>query len=658
MTFVSSLGVLLGCLGLVFGHAHGSSLVTPLVLQQSPWPGNSLRPLILETWRKRVEQFGGVHTWSMQYAGNRVFQEWCALLTDAAGGGVEERRLAGDKLRRYVMEPPIRALGRTGTSLPLPGSDGDYDMALVGCISLLGLFESDTLLLPNAVFVHLIRVVDGLFGQRSAGAFDVVVLQFPETENHVFMTEGCRAITNDLIVRNRRNLRELRVLRDSLERSGQVLIGADGGLRTLLLRMMAQVMKQGFFEVNARIYQRFTLHALLNLNAFASDSTLRTGAAIVLDYLGALFAIQSCQGVRWGPYRRSSETFEDSTLYDRDAVASFFGVHSGVFPWSANPDTGLWSFRTAHAGMALWAILMPYRPPEVVLSLLRGNKGWYEAMVMAGSTRASRENRATETYVGGPNFLLVGGGPYESYSGTNFPTQGRFWEETPWVYDLLNRPAGLILAPLHEHPWDMQDILYLRGSMWRAPQAHFDQGVLIGKGEWQNFSTPIHIPSAWPPGRHTQDTAGIKWQWLRPDLGLNITATWPRDRIPLAWFRKNGTSRVTLAITPDSASRAAEPALLDKPETVFVGERGTNRLPFLFPFWSGWEMDTMAKTWARCAGLNNRLPHLAAYPQSQPDLPFICVDGQGHFYAYQVRTGAYVVANFSLWWHPVRRVFP
>jgi hypothetical protein len=628
-------------------------------MQEEVWPGEALRPKIFEAWQRRIDSAGGVYAWNRRNANGRVFQVWATLLSGVSEAAPAERQRMGQRLRDYVLNPPLLPLGRPGTTLPVPGSgEGDYDMAIIGCVSLLGLFERDTLLLPNDVFVHLLKTVAGLFGQASQDEFEVGVLRFPETENHLFMTEGCRLLSNEMLMRNTRGLPGLRVLRDSLEEAGTVIDNARGPLRNLLLKMMAQILRQGFFETNARVYQRFTVHALLNLHAFSQDADLREGAAITLDYLGALFALQSCEGVRWGPYRRSSEAYADSSLYARDAVASFFAVHSGVYPWDDDPDTGLWRWQIGHAGMALWAVVLPYRPPAAIVRLLRGDKGWYEARVSSGGMRASRHGRPTETYAGGPRFVLAAGGPYESYGGTNFPTVGRAFDDAPWVYDMLNRPAALLLAPTTTRPRVLNDLLHLRGSMWRAPKAEVKvekdadaekfEVSMSGLGNWgqgspgARSSGPWHVPEGWANTQNGQDIHPGQ-RWALNELGLSISITWPdKPKISKPF---GDTLPAEGQVTVSDLSGESRPS------------RVVDTLPFAFPFWRGWEIDSLKPTLAHCQGPPQRQPHVHAFVLGDTVQSFICVDGRGHFYAYHAPSQAYAVANFSLWWRPLRRVF-
>jgi hypothetical protein len=70
---------------------------------------------------------------------------------------------------------------------------------------------------------------------------------------------------------------------------------------------MQTIAKHDFLEFNARPYQRYSLHALLNLHEFAQDNSVQTAAQIVLDYIMVKFAIASNRQRRIGPFRRLKE---------------------------------------------------------------------------------------------------------------------------------------------------------------------------------------------------------------------------------------------------------------------------------------------------------------------------------------------------------------
>src|SRR4051812_20196133 len=132
-------------------------------------------PLVLESWMHRIELNQGVHAWGRENDGMRVFQEWIALLTKNRDSSEETKRRIGKSLERYVVRGNIQPLGFVGTSLPVPGYDqGDFDMTLMGCSTLLGLFRDDRLLLTDATLIHLIKNVAKVWGQTPKAYFDVL----------------------------------------------------------------------------------------------------------------------------------------------------------------------------------------------------------------------------------------------------------------------------------------------------------------------------------------------------------------------------------------------------------------------------------------------------------------------------------------------------
>jgi len=295
---------------------------------------NLFRPLILNVWKDRILKNGGVHEWTSEHDGLRVFQEWVTLLELNRYASPARKKKVGADLEYYTVHGNMRSLSRIGTSLPLPGSPkADFDMSLLGCISLLGLFQHDTVLLTNRTYIHLLQNVTHLWGQQSKNYFDVLMLSFQETENHVFMIETTRYLTNQFIWENTRGLPQINELKDSLLTSHLVLDNKKGQLYSLLLKQMHQILKSGYFEFNAVVYQRFTVHALNNLYSFSSDSTIIRAAASVLDYTSTKFIFQSYRSIRLGPYRRHAEKYRNERMFLDDAVISFFGIQSGIFPY-------------------------------------------------------------------------------------------------------------------------------------------------------------------------------------------------------------------------------------------------------------------------------------------------------------------------------------
>lgn len=664
-------------------------------------------PAILEAWKLRVERNGGVHEWNRRNDGMRVFQEWIALLTLARNESPARQREVGLALERYVVGGDIRPLGFPGTSLPVPGyDDGDFDMSLMGCMSLLGLFRDDRLLLTDRTLLHLVTRVVRLWGQSSKRYFDVFFVSVPETENHLFMIESTRFLTNQLIWENSRGLESLAALRDSLTRAGVVLDNRKGDLRRHLLKVMHQAMCKGFFEFNAQIYQRFTIHALDNLHSFSRDQGVADAAACLLDYLSAAFAFQSYASLRVGPYRRSSEVYLDSTLVNRDAACSFFAVQSGVFPWSPDPGRGFWSRNTAHASMALFSAVLRYRVPDPILHYMRERPAEYRAEIRS----AYADGRgATEVYYGSPNHLLTAGGRYESYEGPNFPTSRQWFKDAPWVYDVITRSSSLILSPQRDKPRHLRDILHFRGDQWRANNLAVRRNFMYGyvpfpvanSPEW-----PHHVPASWKADTATWTTRDFDFRFVdrsRDGVYLVLGRLRPAETY-LRWSHQKflrGTVEVVDTSRAASLEEVRERTLShNRPEkswtlgkryvyTDFDGNRislsarysgernGIGRvveapaadtsaprvtLPFRFP-WVGPEESTARAGAGSLAGLGGALgmgkagqPHFEVESYAPWRGTVALSDGRGNMYVYNPATGGYCLSNFREWWNPRRKI--
>ncbi|MEO7424407.1 MAG: hypothetical protein ABI036_04420, partial [Fibrobacteria bacterium] len=525
--------------------AVGGALLPPPVLQPADTFSNRADrnlPVILQAWKHRVDKNRGVHAWNRQHDGMRVWQEWISLLTLVRQSPPEIRRRTGLALQKYVVGGNIGPLGFIGTSLPVPGYDqGDFDMSLLGCSSLLGLFQDDSLLLTDATMMHLIKNVARTWGQTPKAYFDVILVSVPETENHLFMTESTRYLVNQMIWENARRLPPMGALRDSLLSAGVGIDNDRGMLKRLLLKAMQKAMRKGFFEFNAQIYQRFTIHALDNLYSFAHDDAVADGAGCLLDYLSTVFAFQSFDAIRYGPYRRSSEVYEDSSLIGNDAACSFFALQSGAHAWKAETRKGLWQTHTAHSSMALFSAVLKYRIPDPILRFMQERQGEYRAEIRSAYAGSGSRERPTEIYSGGAHFLLTGGGRHETYAGPNFPMH-RFWfGDAPWVYDVITRSGSLILDPRRDRPKDLKDILHFRGSQWRSNNLAIHRDFLYGYSSaegMENGAWPQAVPSGWRWDGRTFVTRDFDFRFLdRSDAGVYVVIS--RLRTVSTWLRWN-----------------------------------------------------------------------------------------------------------------------
>ncbi len=472
------------------------------------------RPIILQVWKNQINKNKGIHIWNSDYDAMFVFQEWAAILADAKSKSSAEQKKVGIAFEKYVVEGKMSPTGKIGTSFPIPGyTDGDFDMSLLGAISILGLYQEDRVLLTDATLVYLIKNVVQVWGQRPKSFFDVFFLAFHETENHIFMSESTRFLTNQWVFENPRQLPEIKALRDSLERDGIVVDNATGELKKVLLKNMQSKLCKGFFEFNAQIYQRFTIHALDNLYSFSGDHSIQMGAGCLLDYLSATFTFQSFASLRYGPYRRSSEIFQDSNLIRSDATCSFFAAQSGKFPWDIYKKNSFWDKNISHASLALFSTLLKYRVPNPILDLMVNRPESYRAEIYSAYSGKGGGEKPSEIYLGGKNYLLTAGGNYERYGGINFPTFKFGMKKSPWVYDIVTRSGSLIINPLEEKPQKLADILHFHGTQWQSHNLSLHGNVLYGFAEKEDKENP-QVQNLWPQA--------IPKKWMKDSKKLGL----------------------------------------------------------------------------------------------------------------------------------------
>jgi hypothetical protein len=417
----------------------------------------------------------------------------------------------------------IRPRGVPGTSAGLDAPDGDYDFVMKELISLLYLFKDEPALLTDDAAWNILE--RGLLAQAQTEpqahlTFDIQVpllsdtLRYPETENHVLMTLSSIYLTRAFIAANPRHDPRVAALAKH-----DAKLADPHAYREPLLRATGRVLHDGFFETNARPYQALSTHALMNLYAFSPDAELQTGAHNALDYLATVFAFQSLEQKRFGPYRRSAKYADRIGMYDNDGVIFMMGVLAGGYAW---PDDFQ---RIANAtGHALWASLMPYRLPDAVQELMLHKHTGYWARMHSrfGShdyqvgqpgryltTEESKTERGPlealpELYFVTQRFLNAAGGRFN-----RLPVRGDTLKRVLGVQDLdfLARPHALIPRG-HLDQWKNLDAmaeqtLIMQGSprYWRSDNSgtykSFSYGYQERPGSDVHLSFPMRYPKAW-----------------------------------------------------------------------------------------------------------------------------------------------------------------
>ena len=260
-----------------------------------------------------------------------------------------------------------------GVSLPC-NRTGEYDVALRALIPMLYRYWwkldgqppqpgppstadwRDEAKLP--VTTHILHDLLTLRGGRdtSVEAITCASVAIPETENHLLNMGTSRYLTNQLLLAETQ----------AQGRDGSAFDNERNGMVEFMLTWLSVLAQHDFGEYNARPYAFYSLSSLQNLYDFAEDPRVRNAAGVVLDYMGAKFAVGSDHLRRPSPYRRRAE-FEGVTgLYadHQDAQTYRFTLYSGEYDGIPG-----WRPNAYAADDMLFAAVSGYRPPPALLDL-------------------------------------------------------------------------------------------------------------------------------------------------------------------------------------------------------------------------------------------------------------------------------------------------
>jgi hypothetical protein len=288
----------------------------------------------------------------------------------------------------------------------------DYDMGLIGLLRILYLYgpptpgtgpvvSSITKATLDFAIKHLLTQTGGADEWRDHPHLCAISLPVPETENHIWMTESSRYLSNQLI---RAQTNPLKI--DAIDKITKYrYVNDKNGLKDKLLERMANVLAGDFHEYNARPYARLTAKALENLRDFAEDREIRRGAKMVLDYVSAKFATSSSVSRRSVPFRRLTEN-ENKTnlLWDvADEETWRFIQLTGAVSVLEHDQSGNLPFRAA--GPMLVTSTSVYRVPALIEDLIAkpdDRDAFFQRY----------KHEAYEVYYGHPSFLISAGGVF------------------------------------------------------------------------------------------------------------------------------------------------------------------------------------------------------------------------------------------------------
>lgn len=357
----------------------------------------------------------------------------------------------GDSYRRDATTSLMQQqAGKTGT-------DGDYDFLLNLYIPLVYKYYNDlTYEVREHIINDLLNVRGPLSKHESEHIFyPAVGTYIPETENHLFLIETARYLTNQLLYQRTHNSQfDNRRNGDDNDPPATVV---------WLLGALDQILQHDFLEYNARPYQDNIMMALLNLASYAYDDDVRLAARMALDYISAKVAVSSNDLRRAPPFRRRNED-----EHWGPSIQGGFFLRSPLLKAKSNypdrpgefaPDVqGTWyailagntdllgsdSYRFAPANKKgnfslamVFAGVHDYRVPEPILDLFvnRINRRFYQRFHHVHSIPdVLYREYVDELYAGSPSYLITAGGHPTHYC--YMPVIGGFNVDTGKTADL------------------------------------------------------------------------------------------------------------------------------------------------------------------------------------------------------------------------------
>ncbi|MBV8033653.1 hypothetical protein [Roseateles sp.] len=192
-----------------------------------------------------------------------------------------------------------RAIDRGGHGNPPGDALGDLGWFLLMLAILLALLALGMVIAAGLGAGLGMAAAAAVVGAALVG---VLLINIPETENHLLGINTTKYLNNQLIIETLGNDLGMTApyIQDNIE------------IKAWLLKRMQGFLQHDFIEFNAHPYQRHSIESIRNLFDFAgdpgrptmADSDLRNAAQLVLNYTAAKFALGSSQGRRMVPYRR------------------------------------------------------------------------------------------------------------------------------------------------------------------------------------------------------------------------------------------------------------------------------------------------------------------------------------------------------------------
>lgn len=272
--------------------------------------------------------------------------------------------------------------GNCGSSWPM-NPKGDYDFPLTILTTILWKFGDQEDVIYPETKRYLVDVLLSEGGSNFSYTVPKTLGLVMETENHMLMTEGSRYLKNKWI-RDHGN-------------SNSYYNNEQNGMEEKLLSLLGEMKQNGLYEFNSLPYIGYTITALLNLEAFASEK-VSAQAREVIDYLNWSYALSSYNLKHYPPMRRRYEkaVIKELTTDYHSAFMKSWLSFSSLNNYDQNVGVA-----EVHAMMGA---SMPYRPADKVVELLFDKKDGY--FIRQGHGPES----SPEISSAGKNFLISAGG--------------------------------------------------------------------------------------------------------------------------------------------------------------------------------------------------------------------------------------------------------
>ncbi|MGC9469218.1 MAG: hypothetical protein ACP5HS_11550 [Anaerolineae bacterium] len=382
--------------------------------------------------------------------------------------------------------------GRSGSTWELH-SEGDYDFTLAALTVILWLHGDEADVLYPETRTHLLDTLLVEEGGNPRVTVPRSLGLVRDTENHLLMTEGSRYLKNRWLA-----------LHGSTDPRHD---NARNGMERWMLENLGELQTAGLYEFNSIPYMGYTLTALMNLEAFASDE-VRAAARDVLDRANWTYALGSLDLRRFAPFRRQMRR-ADLTALDADYQTTM------VRAWmSLHPDGLDIPEITEGRHHALWTALLPYRLPDEATRWILEKPTRYFVRIGHGP------RSSPEIYSGGPGYLLSAGGVHRGARSM-----------------IVARPITLMLS---DGAQDLSEVLHLSGpgesfTEWNNTGVHRDFAVAAG---------PVDVPATWLPA-----AANELWSVYVPSEALLVAVHSDPEHGVVALFHDSDPETVLAAVS-------------------------------------------------------------------------------------------------------------